>query len=252
MKKLIVGNWKMNGSLDDARALISDIINGLDSRQELLELCDFVVCPPFVHIAAARHALHNIPYVSLGAQNCSRWENGAHTGNISAEMLKDTECSYVILGHSERRQHVGETSQIVAEKADRAHANGLTSIICVGETAEERERGKEEHAVGFQLAASVPAGATSDNTVLAYEPVWAIGTGKTATPEDVASMHAFIRKGLEGKVENHNDVRILYGGSMKPENARDLLNTPNVDGGLIGGASLNAEQFLEIAKATLA
>lgn len=242
----------MNGNLDDARALIADIVNTLDIKRELLDDYEFLVCPPFVHITAVRHALHNIDYVSLGAQNCSRWENGAHTGNVSAPMLVDCGCSYTILGHSERRQHVGETSAIVAEKATRAHENGLIAIICVGETEDDRTRGKEEHVVGYQLAASIPDSATAENTVIAYEPVWAIGTGKTATPDDVKNMHAFIREALSHKIKEHEKVRILYGGSMKPENAADLLATPNVDGGLIGGASLSAEQFTGIAQAGLA
>ena len=249
MKKLIAGNWKMNGTLDDAKALAENIKAAVDDS--VFEANDLLVCPPFIHIPAVADILEGSG-VLIGAQNSSRWESGAHTGNISAPMIKELGCSHVILGHSERRQHVGETSAIVAEKTSMAHKHGLKTIICVGETEEERETGKEEHVVGYQLATSIPEGATAENTVIAYEPVWAIGTGKTATPDDVKTMHAFIREFLENKVENSSQARILYGGSMKPENAEDLLKTPNVDGGLIGGASLKAEQFLGIAHAALA
>lgn len=251
MKKLIAGNWKMNGTIDDARSLIADIINKVHDMDEVLAACDLLVCPPYIHLAAVDHSLHGIDYIALGGQSCSRWDNGAHTGNISAEMLKDVGCSYVILGHSERRQGVGETDEIVSQKAIQAYDKGLTAIICVGETEEQREIGKENDVVATQLAGSIPAGATAQNTVIAYEPVWAIGTGKTATPDDVKSMHAFIRESLAGKVENSDQVRILYGGSMKPDNAKELLSTPNVDGGLIGGASLKADDFVKIAQQAL-
>ncbi len=162
-------------------------------------------------------------------------------------MLKDALCDYVILGHSERRQYHGETDEMVAEKAAKAHAAGLIAIICVGEQESEREQGAEQEIVAAQLAGSIPSSATSENTVIAYEPVWAIGTGKTATPEDVRAMHAFIRNKLQQQLETGEKMRILYGGSMKPDNAGELLATENVDGGLIGGASLTADQFLAIA-----
>lgn len=252
MKKLIAGNWKMNGGIDDARALIADVVNAFDGRRDVLEACDILVCPPFLHIASVRHALYNIDYIKFGAQDCSRFGNGAYTGDISAQMLADSECSYVILGHSERRQHFGDTDAIVAAKAALAHEQGLVTIICVGESDKEREQGKHEDIVGRQIAACIPKSANAANTVIAYEPVWAIGTGKTATPADIKAMHAFIRKSLTGKIRYPEDVRILYGGSMKPENAAAILATPNVDGGLIGGASLNAGQFLAIAQAALA
>jgi triosephosphate isomerase len=248
MKKLIAGNWKMNGSLDDARFLIADIVNGIHGRQELLETCEFVVCPPFVHIPSVRHALHNTTYVAFGGQDCSSFDDGAYTGDVSAAMLKDIGASYVILGHSERRQYHGETDSIVSQKAQRAHKHGLVTIICVGESDEQRELGQQEDVVAAQLEGSIPACATAQNTVIAYEPVWAIGTGKTATPDDVRSMHAFIRKKIKEKVADSEKLRILYGGSMKPDNAAELLATENVDGGLIGGASLKADQFLGIAK----
>lgn len=242
----------MNGSLDEAKGLTADIINGLFGLQVLHQYCDFVVFPPYLHIYAIRHALHGRDNIMFGAQDCAVTENGAYTGDTSAEMLKDSGCRYVILGHSERRQHHNETDDIVRRKAALAHAQGLVTIICVGEKESEREQGAHEAVVGKQIEGSVPESATADNTIIAYEPVWAIGTGKTATPEDVKDMHAFIRDKISENVENPQDMRILYGGSMKPENARELLATENVDGGLIGGASLNAEQFLAIAKAALA
>lgn len=251
-KKLIAGNWKMNGNLDEAKGLIADIINGIFGAPVLKEYCDFLVCPPYLHLYAIRHALHGRDDVLFGGQDCSANENGAFTGDTSAAMLKDSGCSYVILGHSERRQHHFETDEMVRRKAALAHAQGLKTIICVGEKESEREQGAHQVVVGSQLESSLPDSATAENTVIAYEPVWAIGTGKTATPEDVKTMHAFIRGQLAERLENSEKLRILYGGSMKPDNARELLATENVDGGLIGGASLSAEQFLAIAKAALA
>jgi triosephosphate isomerase len=249
MKKLIAGNWKMNGTLDDARVLIADILNGLHAQPELLKTCDFLVCPPFLHISAIRHAVYNSKDVVFGAQDCAAAENGAHTGEISAAMLRDSGCSHVILGHSERRQHQGETDALIRKKAERAHAAGLIAIICVGETADERAAGNEKKVVEAQIRGSLPAGASAANTVIAYEPVWAIGTGKTAMPADAEVMHGFIRELLSGQVENPENTRILYGGSMKPDSAKALLAAKNVDGGLIGGASLTAREFLAIAQA---
>ena len=248
MKKLIAGNWKMNGTLDEAKALIAAVVNGIHENEALLETCEFVVCPPAIHLGVVRHALKTVKTVALGAQDCSAFENGAYTGDISASMLKDGRCSHVIVGHSERRQHFGDTDESVAAKAAKAHKSGLVAIICVGETETQREEGQERDVVARQLKGSIPASATAANTVIAYEPVWAIGTGKTATPADVKAMHGFIREKLKEQVENPQNMRILYGGSMKPENAGELLATPNVDGGLIGGASLKAEHFLGIAQ----
>lgn len=249
MKKLIAGNWKMNGSRDEVRALIADIVNKLDGDERVLELCDFLVCPPTLYINDVRHTLYGFPDIKFGAQDCSAQDNGAYTGELSASMLKDSGCSYTILGHSERRQYHGETDELVAQKARKALDNDIIPIICVGETLEEREQGKAEEVVGAQLNGSIPELSQFDRIVVAYEPVWAIGTGKTASADDVRDMHAFIREALEGKVSEPKKTRILYGGSMKPENAEELLATPNVDGGLIGGASLNADQFIAIARA---
>lgn len=248
MKKLIAGNWKMNTSLDEARALIADIINGIDGKPELLEHCDFLVCPPFTHISAVRHALYSFPSIALGAQDCSAHDDGAYTGDISATMLKDAGCTHVILGHSERRQYHNETDGLVRQKTLQVYEQGLVAVICVGESEQEREKGQEQEVVGRQLEESVPENANAENTIIAYEPVWAIGTGKTAMPEDVKAMHGFIRDKLKEQLAESGNMRILYGGSMKPDNARDLLATENVDGGLIGGASLKADQYLGIAQ----
>ena len=243
MKKLIAGNWKMNGNRAAAKALVQAILDGLESDPVLLDRCDFLICPPALHLAGVRQAIdHAHGAVWLGAQDCSEHDNGAFTGDISATMLDDCGVQAVILGHSERRQGHKESDTLIAAKAMKAHQAGLLAVICVGEVEQEREAGTHFEVVGGQLARSLPAGFNLENTVIAYEPVWAIGTGKTATPEDIAAMHRFIRE----KVCN---PRILYGGSFKPENAAALFSTENVDGALIGGASLKADQYLGIAKA---
>ncbi len=239
----------MNGGMEDARGLVADIINRLEPESEVLAKCDVLVCPPFLHIPAVRHAVYSFPELRFGAQDCSAYENGAHTGDVSASMLRDSSCSYVILGHSERRQYQNETSETVALKAKQALSNDIIPIICVGETEQEREQGRAEEIVGEQLKGSIPDIGQFQEIVIAYEPVWAIGTGKTATVDDVQAMHSFIRAQLGEYVQAAEKVRILYGGSMKPDNAQALLATENVDGGLIGGASLQADQFLAIARA---
>ena len=251
MKKLIAGNWKMNGSMENARALIANIINRLETDEDVLKKCDILVCPPFLHIPAVRHAIYGFPDLRFGAQDCSAYDNGAHTGDVSASMLRDSSCSYVIVGHSERRQYQQESNEMVAQKAAQVLKNDMTPIICVGETEDEREQGKAQEVVAAQLAGSIPDLESFQEIVVAYEPVWAIGTGKTASVDDVAEMHGFIREQLKELVPDADKVRILYGGSMKPENAGALLSTENVDGGLIGGASLSAEQFLAIARAAV-
>lgn len=240
MKKLIAGNWKMNGTEKSADALIIAIEEAIEQSPAVLETCDFVVCPPFVYIPMVKD---KTSVVAVGGQDCSEKASGAFTGDIAAPMLKDIGATYVILGHSERRQYHKESDQLVHDKAVSANAHGLITIICVGETEAEREAGKQNDVVAAQLAASVPAAATAQNTVIAYEPVWAIGTGKTATADDIRAMHEFIR----GKVPG--DMRILYGGSVKPSNAAEIFAVPNVDGALIGGASLKVEDFMGIATA---
>jgi triosephosphate isomerase len=250
MKKLIAGNWKMNGSRDDARALISGIVNALSEDQATLDKADVLVCPPALYINDVRHALHGFPAITFGGQDISAHEKGAYTGELSAAMMKDSGCRYVILGHSERRQYHGETDALVSKKAEIALANDLIPIICVGESESQREDGHQERVVAQQLKDSLPTTLQNfHDIVVAYEPVWAIGTGKTASADDVEAMHSFIRTQLQSLVPDAANVRILYGGSMKPDNAGELLSRPNVDGGLIGGASLSAESFLAIAKA---
>lgn len=247
MKKLIAGNWKMNGTEAATAALIADIARGVG---RLHEVCDFLVCPPAAHLKAVRDAIRGASApIALGGQDCSAYENGAYTGEISVAMLVDMGCNYVIVGHSERRQYHNEKDALVAAKAAKAHEKGLISIICVGEKEEERESGFERDVVESQLQQSLPKSATAKNTIIAYEPVWAIGTGKTATPEDVRLMHRFIREKLKDFLADSAQMRILYGGSVKAENAGELFAAENVDGGLIGGASLKADQFLGIARA---
>lgn len=243
MKKLIAGNWKMNGSL----AMAKELAGGLASA--VGEGCcsyEMVVCPPALYVSAALESVKGSA-VAVGGQDCHFNEKGAHTGDTSPAMLKDMGCGYVILGHSERRADHNETSELVAKKAAAAHAAGLVAIICVGEQEADRDIGMQNTVVSNQLQASIPMDATSENTVIAYEPVWAIGTGKTATPEDVAAMHRHIFEELKGKIKNSDKCRILYGGSVKPSNAAEILATPHVDGVLVGGASLKVEDFMGIA-----
>jgi len=251
MKKLIAGNWKMNGSLEQGRGLVSDIARGLRQMPSLQEAADFLICPPASYLFAIEPACSE-QGVSLGGQDCSVYERGAYTGDIAANMIRDCGGSYVILGHSERRQYHGEGSMLVADKVKCAREAGLIPIICVGETNEERQSGRENDVIGQQLLESLPEDVgAADDVVVAYEPVWAIGTGKTASVDDVSKMHSFVRQQLSERFSDFEKVRILYGGSMKPDNARDLLSAPNVNGGLIGGASLSAEQFLAIGLAAL-
>lgn len=242
MKKLIAGNWKMHGDKDFASGLAKGIINAVSNH---LDKADILVCPPFVHIDAVANILKG-SQVETGGQDCTYVEEGAYTGDVSANMLKDIGCSYVILGHSERRQYHGETSELVSKKAIAAHQAGLTTIICVGENEAERKNGQAQAVVGKQLEESLPSCATDQNTVIAYEPVWAIGSGLTAQPIDILTMHRFIYEKAQEKLESVSDLRILYGGSVKPENAAEILNTEHVHGALIGGASLKVESFLGI------
>ncbi len=246
MKKLIAGNWKSNGTLASADALIKGVSASIDTHPDLLKKCDFVVCPPFVHLPLV--ASNRGTSVALGGQDCSKTGEGAFTGDIAAGMLADLGCTYVILGHSERRGGHNESDRAVSEKAAQAHKAGLITIICVGETEEQREQGIQNRVVGTRLGSSIPATATPENTVIAYEPIWAIGTGKTATTADIAEMHAYIRETLAKKLAGGEKLRILYGGSVKPGNAKDIFAVPNVDGALIGGASLKTEDYIGIAQ----
>ncbi len=242
---LIAGNWKMNGSFASNAGLLDGVRAGAAAVSG-----ELAVCVPAPYLAQVQSALGGSP-VRWGAQDVSAHERGAFTGEVSAEMLLEFGCSYVIVGHSERRSYHAESDELVAQKAHRALASGLTPIVCVGETLEEREQGATDAVVSRQLAPVLDAMRTQlASMVIAYEPVWAIGTGKTATPEMAQQVHARLRAMLaERDAESAQQVRILYGGSMKPDNAKDLLAKPDIDGGLIGGASLNASDFLAIAHA---
>jgi triosephosphate isomerase (TIM) len=241
MRQLIAGNWKMNGLRSDAITLAQGVRAGDQGMGS-----DLLVCPPFTVLEAVARTLDGST-VAVGGQDCHTAQQGAHTGDVSAAMLRDAGATWVILGHSERRQNHGETDELVREKVLAAVEAGLIPIVCVGETEEQRASGQETEVVGWQLAGSLPKPFSG---VVAYEPVWAIGTGKTATDQDVATMHAFVREELLRQFgEAGHGIRILYGGSMRPANARTLLAVPHVGGGLIGGASLKAEDFLAIARA---
>lgn len=247
-KTLIAGNWKMNGLLADGTKLAKDVAQEVKKRG--VKNCEFLICPPFTLLSTVKKALRGSK-VALGAQDCSVFEQGAHTGDVSPQMLKDLGCLYVIVGHSERRANHHETNALVCQKAKSAHQAGLKAIICIGETESERDSGKTLAICQKQIKESVPSNATAQNTVIAYEPVWAIGTGKTPTVADVAEVHAAIRAEIAKKLGKSvaSQMRILYGGSVKPSNARVLLSLEDVDGGLIGGASLNATDFMGIADA---
>jgi triosephosphate isomerase len=240
-KKLIAGNWKMNGSLEANDALVRAVAAGLKDAQ-----CAVAVCVPAPYLAQVQ-MLKSGSALELGAQDVSQHEQGAYTGEVSAKMLREFGVRYAIVGHSERRQYHGETDALVAEKARTALANGITPIVCVGETLAEREAGKTEEVVKRQMAAVIHVnGHCISKIVVAYEPVWAIGTGKTATPEQAQQVHALLRKQLAAATEHAERVNILYGGSMNAANAASLLAQPDIDGGLIGGASLKAPDFLQI------
>lgn len=246
MKKLIAGNWKMNGSLAANEALVKAMLDGL---QGAAPAADMALCAPAPYLAQLQTLLQGSP-IAWGGQDVSAHEQGAYTGEVSVAMLKDFGCRYAIVGHSERRQYHGETDAVVAAKAQRALAAGVTPIVCVGETLAEREAGETEAVVKRQLAAVIHAVAhCTSEIVVAYEPVWAIGTGKTATPEMAQAVHAVLRAQLAAATQHPERVHILYGGSMNAANAASLLAQPDIDGGLIGGASLKAADFLQIVAA---
>lgn len=275
---LVAGNWKQNGSVADTLSLTADIVAGLaasSARSEQSEPDDrrvtdgisagaeYLVCPTYLHVRAVADAITgnssdpvtgSLP-LSVGAQDCSQFDDGAFTGNVGAAMLKDAGCSYVIVGHSERRQLFGDTDDTVAQKFAAARAVGLLPILCVGETLSERENGELDVVIHRQLDAVLSSvwriGDSADAApVIAYEPVWAIGTGKTASPAEAQHVHRIIRARLaEQSSSVAGDIRIVYGGSVKPGNAGELFAQPDIDGGLIGGASLDASDFLSIGKA---
>lgn len=239
MKKLIAGNWKMAISMDEAERYDDETLSLASSEYDFAE---WLVCAPFTMIGSVNNA-------KRGAQDCSAHAHGAYTGEISASMLRDMGCEYCIVGHSERRAMHAETSHIVNTKAKQVLDHGMTAIICVGETLEEREAGNAFVVVETQIKQSLPEGANANNTVIAYEPVWAIGTGRAATADDVFDMHGKIRVLLKSLLADGAQMRIIYGGSVKPNNAHELLTLDNVDGALIGGASLKPQDFIAIGEA---
>ncbi|MEM1419348.1 MAG: triose-phosphate isomerase [Pseudomonadota bacterium] len=246
-EKLAAGNWKMNGTSADL-SILETIIRDLAPEAGAGAL----ICPPATLLSAAAHLSKATP-LRIGAQNCHEAATGAHTGDISAEMLRDAGATHVIVGHSERRADHRETDDAVRAKAEAAQRAGLTAIVCVGETEDEREAGRQIEVVTSQLAGSLPDGATADRTIIAYEPVWAIGTGKAATPADIAEIHGAIRSALSTRFGAQGSaMSLLYGGSVKPANAAEIFAVENVDGALIGGASLKAEDFLAIHSALAA
>lgn len=251
---LIAGNWKMNTDVPEGRALAQVIGDRLSTTSETFDGVDFAVCPPYVHLPAVIDALSNVP-VTVGAQDMHAKEEGAYTGDISAPMLTSVGCECVILGHSERREYYDETDADVNRKVKQAHAYGLVPIVCVGETLDERNAGKAKSVVRDQVDGALDEVSvdTSEALIVAYEPVWAIGTGESAEPEQAQEMHAVIRSDLSERfgADVADGVPLLYGGSMKPHNAYGLLRQPDIDGGLIGSASLAADSFLGIAHRAL-
>ena len=245
LRKLVAGNWKMNGSL----AALAEL-EAIQAAATANHTVDVAICPPFTLIAPA---VQKQPGLAIGAQDCHQSVKGAHTGCVSAEMLKEAGAKLVIVGHSERRTDQGESDALVKAKAEAALGIGLVAIVCVGETEAERDAGRAVSVVEGQLDGSVPVAGTAATLVIAYEPVWAIGTGRTPSTADVAEMHGAIRAKLVGLLgEEGRGVRILYGGSVKPDNARELMAVADVDGALVGGASLTAAQFVPIIEGAAA
>jgi triosephosphate isomerase len=244
MRKLIAGNWKMNGLAADGLALARELVRLAASEPSA---CDLLLCPPATLIMALRDVLAGSSLL-LGGQDCHTRLHGAHTGDLSAAMLRDAGCSHVILGHSERRTDHQESDALIRAKVKAAREAGLVAILCLGETAQQRDAGQTLAVVARQLAGSLPEGLGPAQLVIAYEPVWAIGTGRTPTAADVAAVHAHLRAELKGKVAAPAEIRLLYGGSVKPGNAAELMHVANVDGALVGGASLVAADFWTIAK----
>lgn len=249
-KKLVAGNWKMNQDYTSGKALFSEILTMV--QDEVLGNQEVVVCPPYIHLSTLGQLAKTSSKVSLGAQNCHQAAAGAYTGEVSAAMIQSVGARYVILGHSERRQYYGETDAVLAEKTNTVLANGLKPIFCIGETLQERESGKFLEIIASQLKNGI-FHLNADQfaeVVLAYEPVWAIGTGLTATPEQAQEVHAFIRQEIAKQYDTAtaDNCTILYGGSCNPKNASELFAQPDIDGGLIGGASLKSRDFVDIVK----
>jgi triosephosphate isomerase len=249
-KKIVAGNWKMNLDYQTGVSLFSEIVNMV--KDEVIGQQEVVVCSPAIHLYSLGQLAHSATNVSIGAQNIYQAESGAFTGEISASQVKSVGADYVILGHSERRAYFGETDEVLAEKVNVALKNQLTPIFCIGETKEERESGQFFDIIKSQLEKGLFHLSVSDfsKVVLAYEPVWAIGTGLTASPEQAQEVHAFIRETLANQYDQAlaDSTSILYGGSCNPTNAPDLFSQPDIDGGLIGGASLKSRDFTDIVK----
>ncbi len=244
LPRLVAGNWKMYGG-PDALARLDEILDGIDSNAP-----EVLICPPATLIPAFanRAAAYRL---SIGAQDCHPRESGAHTGDLAAEMLRDAGASHVIVGHSERRADHGESDSLVSAKARAAWRAGLTAIICIGESEDARNRGEAVAVVSAQCQ-SIPDGANSANTAVAYEPIWAIGTGRTPSLTEIAEIHAMLRKQLAERFDGTGTaIRLLYGGSVKPTNAREIFSVPEVNGALVGGASLRATDFLPIVRAAM-
>jgi triosephosphate isomerase (TIM) len=242
---LVAGNWKMNGDREGAQALVRELLDLIAA--DGAPACDMLVCPPAILIGLVGGAVRDTA-IDLGAQDCHTDGAGAHTGDISASMVADAGCAYVIVGHSERRADHGEGDALVRAKAEAALEAGLTPIICLGETLAERDAGRAVEVVLGQLNGSLPEGATAENAVIAYEPVWAIGTGRVPTGNDIAEVHDALRAGLARRMAAADGMRILYGGSVKPDNAPEILAIQNVNGALVGGASLKAQDFWGICR----
>lgn len=248
--KIVAGNWKMNKTLEEAQALTSEIMGMV--ADEVKSNTKIVLCTPFPYLLTVKNQLGASSRIEVGAQNCSEHDSGAYTGETSAAMIKSIGVPYIIIGHSERRQFFGEDGKLLAKKVDKVLANGLTPIFCCGEPLEIREKGTHEELVKKQVEESLfhLSAEAVQKVVIAYEPVWAIGTGKTATSQQAQDMHAVIRTYLGERYgkEVAENISILYGGSVKPDNARELFSCPDVDGGLVGGASLKSRDFVDIIK----
>lgn len=249
-QKIVAGNWKMNNNLFEGKQLVEDIVT---SGFSLTENKQVIIAPPFIHLTTTASQIKDKEGIYLAAQNCHQKEKGAYTGEISAEMLQSVSVDYVILGHSERRQYFGEDAALLAEKVNTALARELKVIFCVGESLEIRDKSNQNEFVAEQISASLfhLEQQQFSQIIIAYEPIWAIGTGRTATKEQAQEMHAHIRQVIAGKfgAEAADELTILYGGSCKPDNAADLFAQPDVDGGLIGGAALKAADFCAIINA---
>jgi len=247
IRPLIAGNWKMNGRRADGVALATELSRRARGASSGNLACDLLICPPATLLASIAAAVGDGPVI-LGAQDCHTAESGAHTGDIAAAMLTDLGCRYVIVGHSERRTNHGENDELVARKAAAAHAAAMTAIVCLGETEAERNAGATLPVVERQFRNSLPTSATADNTVIAYEPVWAIGSGRVPTSKEISTVHAHLRTLAKERLPDGQRLPLLYGGSVKSGNAAEILAIANVNGALVGGASLKADEFWGIAR----